>query len=112
MNRIEASERCGVPAEKIELYESWGLLPVSLREDGSPDYKSEELWQISAIHTLSEAGFGREELKSFPDGSMSVDERILGLKKYRCQLLCSIHLKQQSLDCLDYIILKLKNGDV
>lgn len=110
MNIVEIAEHCGVPPDKIKQYLSWGMLNAKLMEDNSLHYGPKELWRISAIHTLMEAGFSRDELRYFPEENEPETELILALKKYRCRLLCDIHTKQQLLDCLDYIILKLKNS--
>lgn len=56
--------------------------------------------------TLSEL----ETLLAEPGRSDQERQRIIKLE--RCRLLDEIHLKQQQLDRLDYMLYKLKNGGI
>lgn len=41
----------------------------------------------------------------------SADERLAWLRRYRRGLIDGIHTEQKKLDCLDYLIFSLRNGD-
>ena len=98
---------------KLRYYEEAGLLTCRRLTDGGRDYRGEELRRIGRIESLLKAGISPETLRDNPvlldEDAKTGGERIRLLKRQRFRLLEDIHVKQQSLDCLDYIIRKAKD---
>lgn len=110
----EASLKSNVDINKLKYYEKKGLLEfrneVCSSESGS---ENDEIEYIRSIHLLFEMGMEMEELRKLKEvgrnNLQAKKEQVIILRKYRFQLLEDIHGRQQNLDCLDYIIHKLKN---
>lgn len=104
----QASERFGVPLEKLRLYEKQGLFDCHRQQDGNVDYSEEMIDYIGIINILTEAGAEVDTLCSFMKRLMqreiTKEEKLRYLRTQRKKLLDSIHAKQKSLDQLDYII--------
>ena len=101
-------EVCGsfqIDPAKLRYYEEAGLLTCRRLTDGGRDYRGEELRRIGRIspETL------RDNPVLLDEDAKTGGERIRLLKRQRFRLLEDIHVKQQSLDCLDYIIRKAKD---
>ncbi|MDO5116667.1 MAG: MerR family transcriptional regulator [Synergistaceae bacterium] len=102
-----------ISREKLLSYEKSGLLKGAQNEAGLPDYQERELRRLGLIHSLLRAGIGAEVLERNPvllDENGDGGERVRILKRQRGHLLEDIHEKQQSLDCLDYIIREIKES--
>ncbi len=107
----EVCQSFHISRERLLSYERNGLLKSGKNDDGSPDYQEGELRRLGMIHSLLKAGVDAEVLEQNPvlfDEGESGGERVRILKRQRCRLLGDIHERQQSLDCLDYLIRKIK----
>lgn len=97
---------CGISAATLEHYRELGLLP-----DAGED---ETLRRLGGISSFAKAGLAPERLAENPvlldESAATLDERVRIMKKERFRLLDELHAKQQALDCLDFIIRKIKSG--
>ena len=59
------------------------------------------------IYSLAKTGLSREEIDEISQ-CKDREMQIRMLRKCRCRLLDEIHEKQQSLDKIDYVIIKMK----
>ena len=59
------------------------------------------------IYSLAKTGLSREEIDEISQ-CMDREMQIRMLRKCRCRLLDEIHEKQQSLDKIDYVIIRMK----
>lgn len=102
----EASEKTHISVKKLKEYEEKGLLEFG------QGISAADLEFICSIHFLAEMGMDAAEIKELKDAEgdnrQSREEQIRILRKYRFRLLEDIHSRQKSLDCLDYMIHKLK----
>lgn len=116
MTLREASMRFGISLEKLNEYESLGLIVPETCSGGTPDYAEQELCKLGTIHALLTAGMQTGELRSYLQllrkTVVNKDEQIRMLRKQRFALLGEIHTKQQSLDALDYMIETVKKQEV
>jgi len=64
----------------------------------------------STVQNLKDAGCADELIETFAffNGEENIHERLNLLSKHRASLLNKIHENQKRLDCLDYLILKIK----
>ncbi|MEY8392889.1 MerR family transcriptional regulator [Lachnospiraceae bacterium] len=112
MTLEDASRRYGITTEKLKFYVGKGLLSGTTADDGSFDFKEEDVIKIGQIHMFVEGGMELEDLKSYlslsEDSAANRSEKTLILKKCRGNLLEEIHQKQQILDRIDYCIYELK----
>lgn len=112
MTLNEASKRFHISMEKLKTYEESGLLEYQTLADGTFDYTETELRRIGLIHSLLKSGMDMEALKKYlhllDDKVGNKEERIRILRMQRYRLLDEIHDKQQTLDELDYMIMKIK----
>lgn len=110
----EASSKSNVGIKELQYYEEKGLIEFK-KEDCAlnTEIDNDEIEYISNIHLLFRMGMDISELKKLKEVEgntpQAKNERIKILRKYRFQLLEDIHGRQKSLDCLDYIIHKIKN---
>ena len=99
-----------------ELCRAFGVSDDTLRQCGSNDFSQkcgEECGRLGAILSLLSAGVDADTMISHPDlveGGSGCEERLRVLKRCRCRLLDEIHERQRSLDSLDYLIRKTKEG--
>lgn len=104
----QASEHFGISLDKLHLYENQGLFDCHKGQDGHIEYTEDLMDYIGIIDVLTDAGAEVETLRSFMRGlmqsSITKEEKLCYLRTQRQKLLESIHLKQKSLDQLDYII--------
>ena len=104
----QASEHFGVPLEKLQTYENQGLFDCNRQPDGSIDYTEDLMDYIAIINILTNAGAEADALRDFMrqlmESTITKEEKLRYLRSQRQKLLESIHLKQKSLDQLDYII--------
>lgn len=114
MTLKEASKRFGISMEKLDYYEKNGLITYEKLVNDVPDYTEDELRKVGVINVLMAAGMDirvlRNYLQLLRKKFGSKDEQIRILRKQRCELLNTIHCKQQSLDELDYMIDKIINN--
>lgn len=64
----------------------------------------------SDSYSLAKAGLTVAEIEEIQN-CRTQDEQYRLLRQYRCNQLDEIHTKQQSLDTLDYIISKVREGE-
>lgn len=104
----EASEHFGISIDKLHLYENQGLFDCHKGANGYVEYTDDLIDYIGIIDVLTDAGAEIETLRSFMRGlmqsSITKEEKLRYLRAQRQKLLNTIHLKQRSLDQLDYII--------
>ncbi|HIV80133.1 MAG TPA: MerR family transcriptional regulator [Candidatus Avanaerovorax faecigallinarum] len=104
----QASEHFGVPLEKLQTYENQGLFDCNRQPDGTIDYSEELMEYVGIINILTDAGAEADALRDFMgqlmESTITKGEKLRYLRRQRQKLLESIHLKQKSLDQLDYII--------
>ena len=108
MTLTEASTHFSISIEKLKNYEKNGLLSCKGFVNGMPDYTEQELKKVGIIHSLYKANVDIETIRRYLQllngGTDSKTERIQILRRQRCELLEKIHVTQQSLDELDYMI--------
>lgn len=110
----ELGERFCLPVEKLEKYESCGLIEGAEDEDGVRRYGDEVIGTLGMICTLAEAGFTCEEIKrylTFPEDGRGERERMLMLKRRRVEMLEELHWRQKLLDMIDFLIWKNKKRE-
>ena len=104
----QASEHFGISLDKLQLYEEQGLFDCHKQSDGHVEYTDDLMDYIGIIDVLTNAGAEVETLRNFMQklmqSSITKEEKLCYLRAQRQKLLESIHLKQKSLDQLDYII--------
>lgn len=98
----------------LKEYEKNGLLQTSQAKNGTSDYPESELPYIAHLYRLQKSGMDLHMLKQFVNilgksPSMAA-EQIRLLRKCRFRLLDEIHVKQQSLDHIDYLIQEIKEN--
>ena len=73
-------------------------------QKGKDDY-------ICLMSLLDKTGMSEKNIRIFDELNQygCREDQIKMLKKHRYSLLDDIHMRQQDLDCLDYIIHKMKN---
>ena len=115
MTLTEAGIHFSISIENLKFYEENGLLKCSRQKNGIPDYTEEDLENVGLIQFLLKAGFDMDTLKQYfslsagsSTGAGNKSERIRLLRGQRYRLLDEIHVKQQSLDELDYMIEKIR----
>lgn len=105
----EAGKRLSIEENVLRKYEEQGLLNL---EDLNGDNLEKELQDIRLIDSLLRIGVGSEELKKLKNlmlqGTGTKKEQIRLLRKCRFEILDEIHLKQQVLDRMDYLIHSMK----
>ena len=112
MTLSEAGRRYHISIEKLKDYEENGLLEHQTLADNTFEYTEIQLRRIGLIHSLLQSGMDRNVVKKYlhllDDKNGSKEEQIRILRKQRYQLLDEIHVKQQALDELDYMIQETK----
>ena len=112
MNIEEASEFFAMNPDNIRDYEKQGLLQVCKDEQGDVELHDDDAHRLCFIRTMVDAGSEIETIKRFldlRDGNKNQNEQIQILKKQRFRLLDDIHVKQQLLDRIDFIIQQIKD---
>ena len=108
----EASRRFHIKMETLQFYLENGLLEGTKTEDGTFDFKEEDLQRAVQFHFLLKSGMDIETLQRLVhlmEKQMdTTSEQVKLLRKCRYQLLEEIHGKQQCLDQLDYFIHEIK----
>lgn len=107
MTLKEVSIRFCMDFDKLSGYEESGLLTHATLADGTVDYSEADVRWIGFINKLIKSGMTADEVKGYHDADKNGQLRIL--RRRRCVLLDEIHLKQQTLDGLDFIIQEVKN---
>ena len=104
----QASDYFGVPIEKLQTYENQGLFDCNRQLDGTIDYSEELMEYVGIINILTDAGAEADALRGFMrqlmESTITKEEKLRYLRSQRQKLLESIHIKQKSLDQLDFII--------
>ena len=104
----QASDHFGVPIEKLQTYENQGLFDCNRQPDGTIDYSEELMEYVGIINILTDAGAETDALRGFMqqlmESTITKEEKLRYLRSQRQKLLESIHMKQKSLDQLDFII--------
>lgn len=107
MTMKEASKRYSIPIEILYEYESWGMCTSVKKEMGVWQYDDFDLERLSLIMTLYDVGFSNDEVKTYMclllEGDVTERQRLNMLNKKRSMVLDEIHLKEEQLDCLDYL---------
>lgn len=115
MNIQEASDFFEMNPDIIREYEEKGLLTVCKNKGGHLEIHDEDAHRLCLIRTFLEAGSDMTLLKRFLelwDNNIFKNEKIQILKKQRFAVLDEIHVKQQLLDRIDFIIQKVKDDDL
>ena len=99
--------------ETLQFYLENGLLAGTKRDDGSFDYKEEDLQRAVQFRFLLKSGMDIETLRRLitlmENKVDTTSEQVKILRKCRYQLLEEIHGKQQCLDQLDFFIHEIQN---
>lgn len=110
----EVSDKFDISITVLRYYERIGLFDDVKRVNGIREYEDKDIRNLSVIITLKNAGFSNDSLLKYIElskhGDISNREKIHILKQQRQKLLDEIHSKQKNLDCLDYLIYKLKDN--
>ena len=104
MKLQEAVKQFGMSSQTLHAYEEAGLLRVGARQE----YLDEDIARLGLIDTLVTAGFSLCEIKQYI--GLPEQEQISVLRRQRQKLLGDIHVKQQTLDSIDYIIWDKRKG--
>lgn len=108
----EVSDKFNISMTTLRYYEKIGLLDDVQRINGVREYEDRDIRHLSMIITLKNVGLSNESILKYVElskhGDISNIERTHILKQQRQKLLDEIHHKQKNLDCLDYLIYKLK----
>lgn len=108
----EVSNKFNISITALRYYEKIGLFDDVKRVNGVREYEDKDIRHLSMIITLKNAGLSNDlilkYIKLSKHDDISHRERIHILKQQRQKLLDEIHHKQKNLDCLDYLIYKLK----
>lgn len=108
----EVSDRFNISTITLRYYEKAGLFDDVKRVNGIREYEDKDIDGLSMIITLKNLGFDIESVLKFVElskqGDTTIKERAVILKQQRCTLLDKIHEHQKNLDCLDYLIYKMK----
>lgn len=108
----EASRRFHIKMETLQFYLENGLLEGTKKEDGTFDFKEEDLQRAVQFRFFLKSGMDIETLQHLVQlMEAKIDttsEQVKLLRKCRYQLLEEIHGKQQCLDQLDYYIHEIK----
>lgn len=110
----EVSEKFNISITALRYYEKIGLFDDVKRVNGIREYEDKDIRSLSMIITLKNVGLSNDSILKYVGLSKQGDivnrEKIHILKQQRQKLLDEIHHKQKNLDCLDYLIYKLKNN--
>ncbi len=106
MTIYEVSQRYSIPIELLYAYESWGLFN-SEGKPGERQYDDMDLERLSLMITLRDAGFDKEEIKTYMrlllEGESTEKQRVKMLNQRRKAALEEIHYKEAQLEKLDYL---------
>lgn len=110
----EVSEKFNISITALRYYEKIGLLDDVKRVNGVREYEDRDIRHLSVIITLKNVGLSNHSILGYIELSKQSDisniEKIHILKEQRQKLLDEIHHNQKNLDCLDYLIYKMKNN--
>lgn len=110
----EVSEKFNISITALRYYEKIGLFDDVKRVNGIKEYEDKDIRSLSMIITLKNVGLSNDLILKYIELSKQGDivnrEKIHILRQQRQKLLDEIHHKQKNLDCLDYLIYKLKNN--
>lgn len=110
----EVSEKFNISMTTLRYYEKIGLFDDVKRVNGAREYEDKDIIYLSMIITLKNVGLSNDSILKYIEllkqGEITNIERIHILKQQRQKLLDEIHHKQKNLDCLDYLIYKIKNN--
>ncbi|MGI6109098.1 MAG: hypothetical protein ACOYB8_04545 [Eubacteriaceae bacterium] len=105
MTEDELCRCCSISKEKLNDYDCSGLLDTcSCREE----YQDDAVERIALIQSLLNNGLDQETVARYLDTRTDDAVRLRILKKQRCCLLEEIHILQQALDHLDYMIVQIR----
>jgi DNA-binding transcriptional MerR regulator len=109
----EVSDKFDISITTLRYYERIGLFDDVKRVNGMREYEDKDIRALSMIITLKNVGFSNDLILKYIElskkGDISNREKIHILKQQRQKLLDEIHSKQKNLDCLDYLIYKIKD---
>ena len=110
MTIVEANKRFDIDIEKLKNYERVGLLNFNSFEKENKE--EEHTQRIMLVHRLSEMGMPNDMLKQyiFSQDNNNKNDSIRILRKFRLQLLNSMHDRQKQLDYLDYMLHEINRG--
>jgi len=101
----DAGKQVPIDTDTLRFYEKQGLLRLEYLDAAQA---AKELQDIQDIDSLARIGVELEELKRLKglmnQGTGTVEEQIRLLKRCRFQMLDDIHVRQQLLDRIDYMI--------
>ncbi|WP_026889774.1 MerR family transcriptional regulator [Clostridium beijerinckii] len=110
----EVSEKFNISITALRYYEKIGLLDDVKRVNGVREYEDKDIRHLSVIITLKNVGLSNDSILKYIEllnqGDIFNIEKIHILKEQRQKLLDEIHNNQKNLDCLDYLIYKMKNN--
>ena len=110
----EVSDKFDISMTTLRYYEKIGLFNDVKRINGVRAYEDKDIRDLSMIITLKNTGLSNDSILKYIElskqGDISNREKTHILKQQRQKLLDEIHDKQKNLDCLDYLIYKLKNN--
>lgn len=108
----EVSEQPHISAETLREYKANGLLEDTACHEGLSDKSDQFIRRICLINFLLKSGMSMDGLKSYlrllDENPENHTEQLRILRKQRCSLLEKIHVKQQILDELDYMVRETK----
>lgn len=110
----EVSEKFNISMATLRYYEKIGLLDDVKKVNSIKEYEDKDIRDLSMIITLKNVGLSNESILEYiqlsKQDNISNMEKIHILRQQRQKLLDEIHHKQKNLDCLDYLIYKIKNN--
>lgn len=102
----EAGKHYNIPIEIIREYESLGLCGKLKEKIEACRCDNKDLERLSLIMTLHDIGFDKHEIKTYMQlrEQSGSESRLLGmLNQKRVSTLEDIHLKEHSIERLDYL---------
>lgn len=107
----EAEQKVPIGEKDLRNYINQGLLQLENLDQANLE---KELLDIQVIDSLAKIGAGPEELKQLKNlmkqGIQTRDEQFRILRRCRFQMVDDIHVRQQSLDRIDYMIYTMKQN--
>lgn len=111
MTISDIEKKTHIAPNDLQRYVQEGLLNL----EDFPSDEEKALKDIKMIDELAKIGMKPEELLQMKElmkqGPLAMEQQIRFLKKWRFDILDDLHIRQQSLDRLDYILYTMKNQE-